>query len=200
MIPSCYMSPTKFNQPIRINSYLGFDTCLGSPVRRCRGIKRNFASFCSGIIPSEYINGRELKQKNCIHNREAEFYISQQEDKMEISTSKFLPTKNKQTCIKSYFETSSNSGFGSFMELSSEVERACIFCAGSNALPSPYIQSCQFCSRTTCNNCISTCVSCSFQFCKFCITSNYDKPFDRIFCLDCQRNSSAKGKKLIYFS
>lgn len=52
--------------------------------------------------------------------------------------------------------------------------------------------SCQFCSHVGCSHCTPQCFCCGDRFCKNCSLQNYDAPFERTICIDCNCSFHSK--------
>lgn len=55
------------------------------------------------------------------------------------------------------------------------------------------LQSCNYCDRLSCSTCRRTCERCVKVYCTFCSTINYDRPAERMFCLDCEQSLDDGG-------
>ena len=213
------LSPSKFNY-LRTNSYPGYNSntvYTDSYKFLNRGIKRSYSSFCSGIIDNDdddddnqRENFKKISTRMAPHiSRELitpiELDRFRSEDLMEIVDNRTI-FKPKQTRINDFFL---NNNQKSAPKLSSESQTSfskslCIFCINFNSINLSRFESvevyCQFCMRFSCKNCIKKCECCLLEFCKFCITTNYDSSYDRLFCLDCQSQyNNDKSKDYMFY-
>ncbi len=54
---------------------------------------------------------------------------------------------------------------------------------------------CAYCERAACEFCVRQCDQCQDVFCSFCSTPNYDLRIDRMLCLSCNMDESARAHR-----
>lgn len=177
--------------------------------RSHRGIKRSYTSFCSGIVTMGSEECSRIKgqlYRGDLFSASAEISRARPKDGMELSEQHAARNRCKQTNIRDFF-ASSNRHMDREPLAASEIAsssssastfHSCILCI-SPTFAQIASGICNFCSRYTCDDCRYRCENCEDNFCKFCVTSNYDTSLDRTLCLDCNSSVAVSASSTTFF-
>lgn len=94
--------------------------------------------------------------------------------------------RKQKNSLLSYFRTTTTRSPPSVLHPSVVKERF-------SPTTSMTLETCHYCDRLSCSTCRRTCERCAKGYCTFCSTINYDRPVERMFCLDCEQSLDVGG-------